>query len=48
MSSQVPDPARSTELSESGLRIPSDLLGGIIMVAFGAFFLVNSGEDMRD
>jgi hypothetical protein len=48
MTSPAPEQGRSTERAEAGLRIPSDLLAGIVMVAFGAFFLVNSGEDMRD
>lgn len=48
MSSPVPDSGRPIEDLETGLRVPSDLLGGATMVAFGAFFLVNSGEDMRD
>lgn len=48
MSSPVPDSGRPIEDLETQLRVPSDLFAGVAMVAFGTFFLVNSGEELTD
>lgn len=48
MSPSAPESSHLAEATEAGPRIPLDLLGGVMMIAFGTFFLINSGEDLRD